>query len=167
VFNFFNQIKPRIDYFLYYEGMYCMSYLVGRSSMTWFSSKIIIIIIPFIYGACWGCYLWICLYDTWCDVSLIVEAWRIWICDPWIFIPLLHIYIFFSRKRRRAVHHYIKKIKMGQEPIQNNTKPHTHYTATAHISWYPISPHDDFAGTLLSSSQVQRWWIAAESTMNA
>jgi hypothetical protein len=32
---------------------------------------------------------------------------------------------FFSRKRRRAAHHYIKKIKMGQEPIQNNTKPHT------------------------------------------
>jgi hypothetical protein len=46
----FNQIKPRIDYFLYYEGMYCLSCLVGRSSMTWFSSKIIII--PFIYGAC-------------------------------------------------------------------------------------------------------------------
>ena len=89
---FLNQIKPRIDYFLYYEGMNCMSCLVGRSSVTWFSSKIIIIIIPFIYGACWGCYLWICLYDTWCDVSLIVEAWRIWIHVPWMFFyPLLHV----------------------------------------------------------------------------
>jgi len=89
--RFFNQIKHRIDYFLYFEGMYCMFCLVGRFSMTGFSSKIVII--PFIHGAWWGCYLWICLYDTWCDVSLIVEAQRIWICDPWIFTPLLHIYL--------------------------------------------------------------------------
>ena len=72
MFNFFNQIMHRIDYFLYFEGMYCMFCLVGRFSMTGFSNKIIII--PFTYGEVAIYEFVYMIHDV---MSLIVEAQRI------------------------------------------------------------------------------------------
>jgi hypothetical protein len=46
-----------------------------------------------------------------------------------IIFVMLGMHVVFSRKRRRAAHHYIKKIKMGQEPIQTHPKnTHTLHT---------------------------------------
>jgi hypothetical protein len=46
--------------------------------------------------------------------------------------------IAFFQKCKRSVLHYIKKIKMGQEPMQNTQKPHTQYIAASRENKAPV-----------------------------